>query len=85
MYDFCMNRLHKGRVNTFKMEMKKEYKKRSSLDEYLCKDCLEKVVNWKKENPTEIKEEEFDKRGLYFALEEQGINIKDKIKNFILN
>ena len=78
-----MNRLHKGRVNTFKMEMKKEYNPRSKLDEYLCEDCLQKVIMWKAEHPTEINEEEFDKRELYFALEEQGIAIKDKIRTFV--
>ena len=85
MNDFCMNRIHKGRVNTFKMEMKKEYNQRSPLDEYLCKDCLEKVINWKADNPTEINEEDFDNKGLHFALAEQGIDIKEKIRTFVLN
>ena len=82
MEDFCKNRIHEERVYTVKMEMKKEYKRQTPLDSDLCKDCLQKVIDWKKEKPSNIDEKDFDKRELFFAAVEQGVDVKGKIKEF---
>lgn len=75
---YCKNNKHEVNTKTYKFNHVRDYKPRSSLDEDLCDECLNVVLNWKNERPTEIKDEDFDKRELNV-----DADMVDKIKSFI--